>query len=88
MAACPPLVFDGVSPEAWEGMKADAAREGIALTADAGTLSKAGFTIAWTYNAGDRSLTVTCLKAPFFLKCEAINAKIRDLIGKRLTGTP
>ena len=85
MAACPPLVFSEVSRATWEAMKADAVREGIALNSDAGTLSKAGFTIDWNYDAGDRSLTVTCTKAPFFLKCDAINAKIRELIGKRLT---
>lgn len=88
MAACPPLVFAGVSRAAWEAMKADANREGIALNADAGTLSKAGFTIEWAYDSGGCSLTVTCTKAPFFLKCETINAKIRELIGGRLPDSP
>ena len=88
MAACPPLLFADVSREAWEAMKAEAARQGVAITADAGTVSKTGFTLEWSYDAGGRCLTLTCTKAPFFMKCDTINAKIRELIGKRLADSP
>lgn len=88
MAKCPSQVFTSVSPAAWEDLKTKAAGAGIALNADAGTLSKSGFTIEWSYDAADRSLTVTCTKAPFFLKCDAINAKMRESIEQQLAETP
>lgn len=84
MPACPPQRFDDVSPQGWERLKESAAAAGISLGSDAGTVSKSGFTVEWSYDSADRSLTITCTKAPFFLKCETVNAKIRDLIEKQL----
>jgi hypothetical protein len=84
MAACPPLVFNGVSSAAWESLKAEAAEAGVTVNSDAGTLSKSGFTVGWNYNTGDSTLTITCTKAPFFFKCETINAKIRQVVEGRL----
>jgi hypothetical protein len=84
MGACPSQVFNGVTPAAWDSVKARAAGAGLEMTADSGTLSKSGFTIDWNYDACERSLTVTCTKAPFFLKWETVNAKIKEAIEKQI----
>ena len=84
MGACPSQVFSGVTPAAWDSVKGKAAGAGLAMSADSGTLSKSGFTIDWNYDASEGSLTVTCTKAPFFLKCETVNAKIKEVIDKQI----
>ena len=73
MAACPNLVYFGVTPAAWARIVAAAEQYGI-TAAPSGSATVSGFTVEWTY--AEKNLTVACTDSPWFVGCDAINAHI------------
>ena len=45
-----------------------------------GTASKYGVEVAWNYSSGTQELTFQCLRTPFFMKAEDVDAKIKSLV--------
>jgi len=49
-----------------------------------GTESKFGVEVAWNYSPSTEEPTFECLKTPFIVKPDAVNAKIRALVKETL----
>jgi hypothetical protein len=80
MGQCAAQVFSNFSADRFARLKAKAAAEGLSIDGPAGTVTHTGFTITWAYDAAAQSLTIQCVKAPFFPGCGSINANIHNLI--------
>lgn len=80
MGASPPLIFKEVTPEQYARLAARATAAGIELSGASGTASKYGLELAWSYSQETGELTFQCLKTPFFVSPEVVEAKIRTLV--------
>lgn len=78
--ACAAQIFSNVSSEAWTCLKSKAAEQGVTIGGDSGAISKSGFTIQYAYDAGARTLSLTCTDKPFIFSCATVNGKIHELI--------
>jgi len=84
MAARTPQVFSGIAPEHYATLLDKARANGFDLTGNAGTASKFGVEVAWSYDPGARVLTFQCLRTPFFMKPEDVNAQIEAMVRESL----
>ena len=81
--ACDPLSYSGVDPSKWASVKETVEREyGIQIDGDRGEASKRGFTLKWTYEAGEETLQLQCLDKPFITPCKVINSYINGAAEK------
>jgi hypothetical protein len=80
MGECAAQVFSNFTVDRFARLKAKAAAEGLSLDRPAGTFTHTGFTFTWAYDAAAQSLTIQCIKGPFFPGCGSINASIHNLI--------
>lgn len=80
MAASEPQVFLNVTPQRYAALVAKAGAAGIALSGNAGTASQFGVDVAWDYAPEAERLTIQCLKAPFFMSAETIDARIKTMV--------
>jgi hypothetical protein len=79
--ACPPQIFDNVSPEAWSCLqRAVGEKLSMAVSGDTGQAGKMGVTIGWSYDAAAGRLTLTCLEKPFIVSCDYVNGQIADAV--------
>jgi hypothetical protein len=84
MAQTAPQVFSGITPEQYAKLSAKAQAAGIDMRGSSGTASKFGVEMAWNYSAAAQELTVHCLRTPFFVKADDVNAKIQALVKETL----
>ena len=84
MAQSEPQVFMGVSSEQFARLSVKAQAAGIGLNGNSGTTSKFGVEVEWNYSPETQELTIECLNAPFFVKPEDVDAKIRELVNESL----
>jgi len=84
MAPSAPQVFQGITPEQYAHLVAKAKASGFDLNGNSGTASKFGASIAWNYNPTAQELTLQCLKAPFFMSSNDINARLQSLVKENL----
>jgi hypothetical protein len=77
---CAPQVFSGITPEQYASLLQKAQAAGFALSGNSGTASKFGVEVAWNYSSGTQELTFQCLRTPFFMKAEDVDAKIKSLV--------
>jgi hypothetical protein len=87
MAQCAPQVFAGITPEQYAVLTAKAKAAGIDLSGNNGTASKFGVEVTWSYAPDKQELTLQCLKAPFFVSGEDVDAKFRALVKETLAGS-
>lgn len=80
MSTCPTQIFSNISREKWGRVQSKASQNNIILSGDAGEVSEQGFTFSWRYESGSESLTIQCLKHPFWATCDAVNGKVNELI--------
>jgi hypothetical protein len=80
MKSSAPMTFRGITPEQYGLLLAKANAAGLALSGNSGTASRLGVEITWNYAPESRLLAVHCLRTPFFLKPEEVNAKIEALV--------
>ena len=79
-----PLTFSGISAAQYAILVQKAAASGIQLTGNSGTASSFGVEVSWNYSPDAKQLTFQCLKTPFFIKAEDVNAKIQSLVTETL----
>jgi hypothetical protein len=80
--SCDPLVFTQVDAAKFACVAEKvAATVGIPIAGPAGTQSKDGITVAWTFDEAAGSLTIQCLDSPWNKPCIFVNAKIKELVG-------
>jgi hypothetical protein len=75
-----PQVFPGIAPEQYAKLIEKAKAAGIDLAGNSGTALKYGVEVAWNYSPESRELSIHCLKTPFFVSTDDVNAKIRSLV--------
>jgi hypothetical protein len=81
--ACDPLTYSGVNASKWACAKDVVSREyGIRIDSDRGEASKRGFTLKWTYEAGEQTLQIECSKKPFLVPCGVVNDRINAAADK------
>jgi hypothetical protein len=79
--ACPPQIFDDVSPAAWTCLQnAVAQKLGITVAGDEGQAGKMGVKIGWVYDAAAQRLTLTCVDKPFIVSCDYVNGQIAEAV--------
>ena len=79
--ACPPQIFDDVSPAAWACLQnAVTEKLGIAVSGDTGQAGKLGVTIGWVYEPAAQRLTLTCLDKPFIVSCDYVSGQIAQAV--------
>lgn len=79
MSACAVQTFPNVSPSKWACLKAKISANGYPVTADQGSTTANGFTIAWNYDSATQELSIQCTDSPWYAACGLVNAKIHDL---------
>ena len=84
MAQSAPQVFSGITPAQYASLLQKAHANGLDLTGNNGTASKFGVEMAWNYSPNTEELTFECLRTPFFVKPDEVNAKIRTLLKETL----
>jgi hypothetical protein len=84
MAQCAPQVFAGITPGQYAVLTAKAKAAGIDLNGNIGTASKFGVEVTWSYVPDKEELTLQCLKTPFFVSAEEVDAKLRTLVTETL----
>ena len=80
MNSSAPMTFKDITPEQYGLLLAKANAAGLALTGNSGKASKLGVEVTWNYAPQSCLLVVQCLRTPFFLKPEEVNAKIEALV--------
>lgn len=84
MEPAAPQTFRGVTPDQYARLAEKAKAAGIDMVGNGGTASWYGVDVAWMYVPEAEELTIRCLKTPFFMRPEVIDAKIRDLVRQSL----
>jgi hypothetical protein len=81
MAGCDGLTLKGVSRNGWNAIKRAAASYGVS-GGDAGQASAQGFSVAWHYDEGSKTLRIQCVDAPDMIPCSQINARLQSTLGR------
>lgn len=77
-------VFSNIAPGQFAKLSQKANAAGVKMAGNSGSASKMGVEIAWNYSEDKQQLELTCLRTPFFMKAEDLNAKLRDLVNETL----
>jgi hypothetical protein len=75
-----PQVFSNISPEQYATLVQKASAAGIEMSGKSGTATQFGVEVGWNYSPEKRELSIQCLNTPFFIKPEAVDAKIKGLV--------
>ena len=84
MSQSEPQVFTGIAPAQYATLMQKAQAAGFSLSGNSGTASKFGVEVAWNYSPEARELTLHCLRTPFFLSGEEVNARLKALVTEAL----
>jgi len=74
------LVFSNITIQQFSILSAKAQAAGIGLNGNSGTATKHGIEVAWNYLPETEVLTLQCLRTPFFVKPEDVEARIQELV--------
>jgi len=55
------------------------------MSGNSGRASRMGVEVDWNYSEERQELVLTCLKTPFFVKAEDVNAKLHALVSETLS---
>jgi hypothetical protein len=84
MTQSAPQTFSGITPERYASLLQKAQASGINLSGNSGTASKLGIEVAWNYSQATQELTFQCLRTPFFMKPQDVNARIESIVKETL----
>ena len=84
MAHASPQIFDGITPAQYELLVHKARAAGIEMKGDSGRASRMGVEVEWQYSPEKQELTLTCLRTPFFVSAEDVNARLRAVVNAAL----
>lgn len=73
-------VFRGVSAAQFARLQQKAQGAGIEMEGNSGSASKFGAEVAWSYSPETQELSLQVLQAPFFMKKEDVEARMRSLV--------
>lgn len=75
---CPEITIPDVSQELYDKLLSEATAAGAKFSGQYANFDHCIFD--WNYDAPSQTLHVTCQKKPFFIDCETIEQKIRELV--------
>jgi hypothetical protein len=75
-----PLVFSSVTPLQFAQLAEKARANGIDISGNSGSASQLGVEVSWEFVPATGQLTLHCLRTPFFLKLEEVNARLRRMV--------
>ncbi|HEU5351602.1 MAG TPA: hypothetical protein VFU55_08395 [Terracidiphilus sp.] len=84
MSSATPLVFSPVSPAQFAHLSLQAQASGIQISGNSGSAAKFGVEVAWQFDAATQQLTLQCLKTPFFVSRDSVEARLRALVRQSL----
>jgi len=84
MTQTAPQVFSDITPEQYSSLLQKAQAAGMSLSGNSGTASKFGVEVAWNYSQAAQELTFQCVRTPFFMRPEDVNARIEALVKESL----
>jgi hypothetical protein len=87
MNSSAPLTFQGISPQQYAALVAKANAAGLALSGNSGTASRLGVEVTWSYEPESGLLSIHCLRTPFFMKPDEVNARIEAVV-REAVATP
>jgi hypothetical protein len=79
MSQCPEIALDGITPDKYAALVAQAKSQGLDLSAESGSTTYQDMNFTWTYDPTAETLTIQCVEKPFFIPCTAIESRIRAL---------
>lgn len=79
-----PQVFSGVTPVQFAKLIEKGKAAGIEISGNSGQAGKLGIEVAWNYSEDTQQLELTCLRAPFFVSADDVNAKLRTMVSEAL----
>lgn len=80
----PPQAFSGITPEKFAALLQKAKDAGFDLAGNSGTAQKFGVEISWSYSPEHQMLTLQCLRTPFFVNADDVDAKLQSLVREAL----
>ena len=84
MSSAAPLVFSPVSPAQFDHLSRQAQASGIAISGNSGAADKFGIEVSWQFDPDSQQLTLQCLKTPFFVSRDSVEARLRALVQQSL----
>ena len=84
MAESKSQIFAGVTPGQWAKLMQKANAAGIEMSGNSGRASRMGVEVAWSYSEPLQELELTCVRAPFFMSADDVNAKLRTMVNETL----
>ena len=78
------MAFQPMTPAQFAALQSKARAAGIAMDDAVGRASQFGAEVAWEYRPEEQSLTLECLRAPFFMSKEAVEARIAEMVRETL----
>jgi hypothetical protein len=82
---CDAQTFPGVTSDVHRRLTSAAAAKGYVLNNPLnGMLVADGCSFSWAWDADKETLTVTCLKKPFFISCDTVDGHIKSLISEAM----
>jgi hypothetical protein len=75
-----PLIFPNITQVHFAALAEKARANGIDIQGNSGSASQFGVEVSWDYAPVTGQLTLHCLRTPFFLKLEEVNARLRKMV--------
>ena len=84
MTADTPQVFTGITQAQYAKLIEKARATGMVINGNNGRASRMGVELEWNYCEEKQELVLTCLKTPFFVSAQDVNAKLHALVNETL----
>jgi len=84
MSAPAPLVWSNVTPEDFEALKTEAAKDGLELSGVAGSIKNSGVEASFAFNATTQTLTIQLVHKPFVVGWGYVSTKLTETINTAL----
>lgn len=81
MAGCAPISFNGVTPQVWDRLRAEARRMCVEVPdAPRGSVSAQGALARYQRDLDAGTLTVTFTQVPIWIDCASVVQRLRDAV--------
>ena len=84
MAESKSQIFSNIAPDQWAKLMKKANGAGMEMSGNSGRANRMGVEVEWNYSEQLQQLELTCLRAPFFMSPDDVNAKLRDMVNQTL----
>jgi hypothetical protein len=81
---CPGIVIPDISKDLYDKLLSEAAAAGAGFNGNRASISGCDFD--WNYDAVSMTLSITCIRKPFYATCPEVESRIRDLVTKAKEG--